>query len=61
MNFPRLLFAQAKSAGIRNILALRGDAARGSEQWEQCDGGFEHAVDLVRFIRKVRAAQHSTA
>jgi len=42
----------AKKCGIRNILALRGDPPRGLDQWEQCPGGFAHAVDLVKFIRK---------
>ncbi|KAJ2705251.1 methylenetetrahydrofolate reductase 1 [Coemansia sp. IMI 203386] len=43
--------SEAKSAGIRNILALRGDPPRGSEYWTACDGGFTHAADLVRYIR----------
>jgi methylenetetrahydrofolate reductase (NADPH) len=41
----------AKKRGIRNILALRGDAPAGKE-WIKCEDGFEHASDLVRFIRK---------
>ncbi|KAJ1814591.1 methylenetetrahydrofolate reductase 1 [Coemansia sp. RSA 2599] len=44
--------AEAKGAGIRNILALRGDPPRGSEYWTTCDGGFTYAADLVRYIRK---------
>ncbi len=43
---------RARKAGIRNILALRGDPPKGVENWEQCDMGFSHAVDLVRFIRQ---------
>ncbi|KAJ2834390.1 methylenetetrahydrofolate reductase 1 [Coemansia sp. 'formosensis'] len=43
--------AGARAAGIRNILALRGDAPRGAEQWAACEGGFTHAVDLVRYVR----------
>eukprot|EP00456_Euglypha_rotunda_P086990 TRINITY_DN88424_c0_g1_i1.p1 TRINITY_DN88424_c0_g1~~TRINITY_DN88424_c0_g1_i1.p1 ORF type:complete len:126 (+),score=24.27 TRINITY_DN88424_c0_g1_i1:73-450(+) len=42
----------AKKAGIRNICALRGDPPRGQEKWQAIEGGFEHAVDLVRYIRK---------
>lgn len=42
----------AKEAGIKNILALRGDPPQGQDVWEQSDGGFEHAIDLVKFIRK---------
>lgn len=42
----------AKANGIQNILALRGDPPRGSIAWEKVDTGFQHAVDLVRFIRE---------
>lgn len=40
----------AKSRGIRNILALRGDPPAGKE-WTKCEDGFEHGTDLVSFIR----------
>ncbi len=43
---------EAKRSGIRNILALRGDPPRGQENWEKCETGFEHAVDLVKYIRQ---------
>eukprot|EP00472_Partenskyella_glossopodia_P006064 CAMPEP_0197514996 /NCGR_PEP_ID=MMETSP1318-20131121/261_1 /TAXON_ID=552666 /ORGANISM="Partenskyella glossopodia, Strain RCC365" /LENGTH=635 /DNA_ID=CAMNT_0043063239 /DNA_START=81 /DNA_END=1988 /DNA_ORIENTATION=+ len=43
---------KAKAAGIKNILALRGDPPQGQDQWEQCEEGFAHAVDLVRYIKK---------
>lgn len=42
---------KAKAAGIRNILALRGDPPKGSDTWEKCDNGFTYAADLVKFIR----------
>lgn len=42
----------AEKAGISNILALRGDPPEGSEGWEQCDGGFNYAKDLVSCIRE---------
>jgi len=42
---------EIKEAGIRNILALRGDPPRG-EQWKQVAGGFAHASDLVSYVRK---------
>lgn len=45
---------KAKRAGIRNILALRGDPPRGEEYWVASDTQFQHAVDLVRYIK----AQH---
>lgn len=42
---------RAKAAGIRNILALRGDSPRSHEYWTpNCD--FNAAVDLVAFIRE---------
>lgn len=43
---------KAKSAGIQNILALRGDPARGAASFNECDRGFSHAVDLVRYIKE---------
>lgn len=36
-------------AGVKAVLALRGDPPKGSESVE---GEFEHAVDLVRFIKQ---------
>lgn len=43
--------ARAKTAGIRNILALRGDPPRNKEYWTpNCD--FNNAVDLVRYIKE---------
>ncbi len=49
----RLISSQeAKLSGCRNILALRGDPPAGKDDWEAVDGGFEHGVDLVRYIRK---------
>ncbi|KAI0794186.1 methylenetetrahydrofolate reduct [Fomes fomentarius] len=44
---------EAKQHGNRNVLALRGDPPVGKE-WEAVEGGFQHGVDLVRYIR----AQH---
>ncbi|ODV65541.1 methylenetetrahydrofolate reduct [Hyphopichia burtonii NRRL Y-1933] len=43
--------SKAKSNGIRNILALRGDPPRTEEYWTpNCD--FNNAVDLVRYIKQ---------
>lgn len=45
---------QAKSCGVRNILALRGDPPKGKRSWQQGDvsgGDCDRAVDLVRLIR----------
>jgi methylenetetrahydrofolate reductase (NADPH) len=46
------LLQEAKLSGCRNILALRGDPPAGKDDWEAVKGGFEHGVDLVRYIRK---------
>ena len=42
---------QAKSAGIQNILALRGDPPKGEENFTAVAGGFSCALDLVKYIR----------
>eukprot|EP00933_Yihiella_yeosuensis_P025772 TRINITY_DN199_c0_g1_i4.p1 TRINITY_DN199_c0_g1~~TRINITY_DN199_c0_g1_i4.p1 ORF type:complete len:819 (-),score=253.25 TRINITY_DN199_c0_g1_i4:361-2817(-) len=41
-----------KEVGVRNIVALRGDPPRGQEKWTATEGGFNSALDLVKFIRK---------
>ena len=43
---------KARAAGIRNILALRGDPARDSSVWERVEGGFTYAYELVSHIRE---------
>jgi methylenetetrahydrofolate reductase (NADPH) len=40
-------------AGIRNVLALRGDMPGGPEAtWEATKGGFAHAADLVQLLHE---------
>lgn len=39
-----------EAAGVRNVLALRGDAPEGTEGFEVTDGGFAHASDLIAFL-----------
>jgi methylenetetrahydrofolate reductase (NADPH) len=41
-----------KAAGITNILALRGDPPVGQDAWVATEGGFNCALDLVRYIKK---------
>mmetsp|Transcript_3598 Transcript_3598/g.7452 ORF Transcript_3598/g.7452 Transcript_3598/m.7452 type:complete len:427 (-) Transcript_3598:104-1384(-) len=43
---------EARDAGIRNIVALRGDPPHGEEVWTTSEGGFSCALDLVKFMRK---------
>lgn len=49
---------QAKTSGVRNILALRGDPPRGQRTWTQGDtsgGECDRAVDLVKLIKYLHA------
>ena len=43
---------RAKEAGIRNILALRGDPPHGQADWEPVENGFSNATQIVRFIKE---------
>jgi len=46
----REVLAKMKGCGMQNVLALRGDPPRGQE-WKEIEGGFPHAIDLIKFIR----------
>jgi len=46
------LLADYRTAGIENILALRGDAPDGTDSFETAAGGFSHATDLISFVRE---------
>merc|ERR1719183_1995438 len=48
----REVLQRCKDKGLCNILALRGDPPANAAEWTATEGGFSHAVDLVRFIRK---------
>ena len=41
-----------RAAGVLNILALRGDPPRGMDDFVQPEDGFDHAADLVAYIKK---------
>ena len=41
-----------RAGGIDNVLALRGDPPRGQTDFVKTDGGFEHADELIGFIRQ---------
>lgn len=44
---------EAKSRGIKNILALRGDPPGGVGEFKKIDGGFEFAYQLVELIKEI--------
>jgi len=43
---------EARSRGINNILALRGDPPGGTGEFKMTEGGFEFSYQLVEFIRQ---------
>ena len=43
---------KCKENGIDNILALRGDPPKGQDKWEAVEGGYNCALDLVKYIRE---------
>lgn len=48
----RELLAQTSDLGIRNIMALRGDAPAGEDSFEAVAGGLRYANELVSLIRE---------
>merc|ERR1719224_39248 len=52
VDMTRKVLQRCKEKGLCNILALRGDPPANATEWTATEGGFAHAVDLVRFIRK---------
>lgn len=45
------VLAEAKARGVKNLLALRGDPPGGGK-FAKTEGGFEHAGELVEFMRE---------
>ncbi|MFT5734557.1 MAG: methylenetetrahydrofolate reductase (NADPH) [Planctomycetota bacterium] len=48
----RSVVSRLESAGVRNVLALRGDPPEGAERFEVHEGGFGHATDLIGFLQE---------
>jgi methylenetetrahydrofolate reductase (NADPH) len=52
---------EARSLGIKNILALRGDPPGGEGEFKATEGGFEYSHQLVTFIRDMGGFSIGTA
>ena len=48
-------------AGVRHLVALRGDPPHGSGKYQPCAGGYPYAADLVEGLMKVGAFDISVA
>ncbi len=46
----RATLDEMRSAGIENVLALRGDPPEGEEAWTKTEGGLEYSRELVELI-----------
>jgi len=46
------LLTDLRKRGIENVLALRGDAAEGTENYVKPKNGFGLAIELIQFIRE---------
>jgi methylenetetrahydrofolate reductase (NADPH) len=56
----RGVIEQARSLGVKNLLALRGDPPDGKE-FARTEGGFEFSRELVAFIRELGGFSIATA
>ncbi len=49
----REVVEDARSRGIKNLLALRGDPPGGTGPWVPVEGGFTYSRELVAFLRDI--------
>lgn len=52
------ILARYAAEGVHNILALGGDPPRNLPNYDRSQDDFQHAADLVRFIRRFDAHSH---
>lgn len=56
------ILTDLQQAGVRNVLALRGDPPGGpGTPWQSTPGGIEYAADLVELIRRTTSASVGVA
>ena len=53
--------AQARAAGVKNILALRGDPPGSAGVFRKTEGGFEYSFQLVAFLKQLGGLSIGTA
>lgn len=56
----REILERYAESGISNLLALGGDPPRDLRHYRKEDDAFQHAVDLVRFVRKFNETRSHT-
>ncbi len=57
----REIIEEARSRGVLNLLALRGDPPGGNSVWTKTEGGFEYSRELVAFLRELGGFSIGTA
>jgi len=45
---------EIESAGVENVLALRGDPPAGETEWTQTEGGLRYSTELIELLRSDR-------
>lgn len=55
------VIADARSRGVKNILALRGDPPVGAAEWTATEGGFRYSRELVAYLRELGGFNIGTA
>jgi methylenetetrahydrofolate reductase (NADPH) len=51
----------ARSRGVKNLLALRGDPPGGTGEWVQTEGGFRYSTELVAYLKELGGFNIGTA